>query len=146
VRGERRGVSNGVDQGQLLITGAAGTIGRVIVHGNDGNDPITVSTGVTVDAVVYGRAGNDTITGGGDVLNGGAGRNVMVGGLGQDTPNGGSVDDILIGGPDFGLQPDGRLAERLPFVRPAPQQPAGRRDRRPLCVHQRDDAGRPGGR
>ncbi len=102
-------VVNGVDQGQFLITSGAGTIGRVLVYGNDGNDTITVSTAVKVDTVLYGGAGDDTITGGGgnnfldggdgnDVLKGGTGRNVMVGGLGRDTLNGVKDDDILIGG------------------------------------------------
>ena len=102
-------VINKVDQGQFAISTNAGSIGRIIVYGNDGNDTITISSSITIDTVIYGGAGNDTITGGGgsavidggsgnDTINGGAGRSLLIGGLGSDTLNGGGADDILIGG------------------------------------------------
>jgi Ca2+-binding RTX toxin-like protein len=102
-------VMNKVDLGQFAITSSAGTIGRIIIYGNDGNDTITVNPNITIDVAIYGGAGNDTITAGGgsayidggignDVITGGAGRSVLVGGLGKDTLTGGGADDILIGG------------------------------------------------
>jgi Ca2+-binding RTX toxin-like protein len=101
---------NGVDRGTFARTTTAGTIGRVIVYGNDGNDAITVSSTVdAIAAVLYGGAGNDTLTGGkgsnfldggdgNDALTGSAANDILVGGLGQDTVSGAGGDDILIGG------------------------------------------------
>jgi Ca2+-binding RTX toxin-like protein len=102
-------VINGKDRGQFIINSSVGSIDRVIVYGNDGNDSITVSPNVTIDAVLFGGAGNDVLTAGGgssfldggdgnDVLTGGAGRSVQIGGLGQDSLSGGKNDDLLIGG------------------------------------------------
>ncbi len=103
-------VVNGLDRGTFARTTAAGTIGRVIVYGNDGNDTITINSNVdAIPAVLYGGAGNDTLTGGkgsnfldggdgNDKLNGGAANDILVGGRGQDTLLAAGGDDILIGG------------------------------------------------
>jgi Ca2+-binding RTX toxin-like protein len=110
-------VINGVDRGQFAISSGAGTIGRIIAYGNDGNDTITINPSAgLIDAILDGGAGNDVLTAGAgnalidggagdDVLNGGSARNVMIGGLGQDTLNGGDDGDILIGG-TFGSSGD----------------------------------------
>jgi Ca2+-binding RTX toxin-like protein len=114
----RRGVSaamirvvvNGATVGEFARTGSAGTIGRVIVYGNDGNDTITIYTDLAaLTAVLYGDAGNDTLRGGNgtnvidggdgdDNLFGGAAADLMFGGLGQDNLFGGNGDDVLVGG------------------------------------------------
>ena len=84
--------------------------GRVVVHGLDGDDTITVKGKVRKPAWLYGGNGNDTLTGGkkagvlvggrgDDGLRGGAGRDLVVGGLGADTLLGGGSDDLLIGNP-----------------------------------------------
>src|SRR5262249_55349367 len=83
--------------------------GRVLVFGQDGNDPQTISSKIALSTVLDGGAGNDSLTGGKgndvllggageDRLNKGAGRNVLIGGLGADVLSGGSGDDLLIGG------------------------------------------------
>ncbi len=73
----------------------------VLVHGNDGNDSITMDDSITVPVTIYGDAGNDTLVGGGanDLLYGGSGSNSLDGRGGNDTlvdVNAGS--DTLIGG------------------------------------------------
>jgi Ca2+-binding RTX toxin-like protein len=103
-------VINGVVRGTFARSTTAGTIGRVIVYGNDGDDTITINGNVDpIAAVLYGGAGNDTLTGGqgsnfldggdgNDNLTGGAVNDVLVGGRGQDTLAAVGGDDILIGG------------------------------------------------
>jgi hypothetical protein len=95
----------------------------VTIDGGDGNDLITVASGITTPVIVHGGAGNDTLIGGSgndklnggsgadillgengnDVLVGGAGRDIIVGGDGKDALHGKNEDDILISGiVDFG--------------------------------------------
>jgi Ca2+-binding RTX toxin-like protein len=101
---------NSVDKGEFARTSSAGTIGRVIIYGNDGNDTITVNADVDpIVAVLYGGAGNDTLRGGAgnnvldggagdDILTGNAAADILIGGSGLDTLYAGGGDDILIGG------------------------------------------------
>jgi Ca2+-binding RTX toxin-like protein len=86
-----------------------GAISRVIVYGNDGNDRVTVASGLSLAANVYGGYGDDSLQGGGgvnvldggdgnDLLLGGDGADLMVGGAGADNLDGGKGNDLLIGG------------------------------------------------
>jgi hypothetical protein len=83
--------------------------GRIIAHGEAGNDAIIVDPRIMLPAWLYGGAGNDLLTGGGgnDVLLGGdgvdalaglGGRNLLIGGAGGDGLVGGLADDLLIAG------------------------------------------------
>jgi Ca2+-binding RTX toxin-like protein len=95
---------NGTTVGQY----AGLDISRLVAYGQEGNDRITVASGVTQSAVFYGGEGDDSLTGGGggdillgeggnDSLSGGLGRDLLIGGLGADTVRGGQGEDILIG-------------------------------------------------
>jgi Ca2+-binding RTX toxin-like protein len=72
---------------------------RIQFDGGDGNDTITVGSGVPG---VYANAGsgNDTLNGGdgNDTLSGGAGKNVIYGNGGDDRLNGSGSLDTLFGG------------------------------------------------
>lgn len=103
---------NGREEGRFAAEG----ICRVIVHGHDGNDEITIDRGnddgdgdFALAAWLFGDNGNDVLKGGrgNDVLIGGRGnddlqghlgRDLLIGGTGTDKLNGGPEDDILIGG------------------------------------------------
>jgi Ca2+-binding RTX toxin-like protein len=68
-------------------------ISRIVMHGLEGNDTITVAAGVTLPAWLYGDDGDDT-------LNAGGGPTYLFGGSGIDTLNSAAGRSILIGGPD----------------------------------------------
>ena len=83
---------------------------RVHVHGDAGNDIITLLPGI-VDVHLHGDSGNDTLFGssGGETLYGGdgddelfgrAGGDILKGGAGDDTLHGGDDGDYLYGGDD----------------------------------------------
>ena len=69
----------------------------IVVHGQKGNDTITIDRSLSIDAFLFGGAGNDTLTGGGgdDVLVGGDGNDVLLGGPGADLIFGGLGSDLL---------------------------------------------------
>jgi hypothetical protein len=77
--------------------------GSLLIFGMGGDDAIGLSRGlltgpapdaqVAVPAVIFGNEGNDTVN-----ASGSSARNVLVGGLGNDTLTGGSGIDILLGG------------------------------------------------
>ena len=69
---------------------------RVLVHGGDGDDVITVTSAVP-NVQVFGGAGNDSLRGSGgrDWLDGGAGNDTLDGGLGSDVLTGGPGTDSL---------------------------------------------------
>ena len=73
--------------------------GRIIVHGNGGNDLILVGPGVQNAAWLYGDAGNDVVKLGhaGGIAFGGAGNDAIVGGNGRDVLVGGEGADVLVG-------------------------------------------------
>lgn len=82
--------------------------GRVSVAAGDGDDAVTIGTGV-VRATVHGEAGNDSITGGNsddilignagdDLISGGFGNDSIYGNEGADSLDGGSGNDRLVGG------------------------------------------------
>lgn len=84
-------------------------VSRILIHGFDGNDNLSIASELTTPAEIYGGEGNDQIDGGGgrdlllgglgdDAINGGGGRDLLVGGLGLDALCGDDGDDILIGG------------------------------------------------
>ena len=68
------------------------------VNGNQGDDSIKASTGVedTVNIVFNGGEGNDFLSADA-TLNGDAGDDTLVGGVGADSLNGGAGDDFLTG-------------------------------------------------
>jgi Ca2+-binding RTX toxin-like protein len=73
---------------------------KVIVHGNAGNDTISVSSDIGVPVVFYGDAGNDYLSGGSynDILDGGAGDDRLLSGAADDFLYGGPGNDTLAGG------------------------------------------------
>ena len=100
---------NGVNKGTFSFTGI------ILVYGKDGDDNISIDSGITRSAWVWGGDGKDTVNGGGgndfilgqdgdDSLNGNGGRDILIGGDGTDKLNGGSGDDVLIAG-DFKSTP-----------------------------------------
>jgi hypothetical protein len=77
----------------------------VVLHGEDGNDRLTVGEPVTgLDAPVeaHGDAGNDLLSGaaGREFLRGGPGADILAGGDSGDLLDGGPDDDALYGGAD----------------------------------------------
>ena len=96
-------VYNGVGLGFFSFTG------RILVHGNGGDDRITIHAKITRTAELHGGNGNDSLTGGAgpdmlvgnagnDVIKGGNGRNILIGGLGLDKIAGGKNEDLIIAG------------------------------------------------
>jgi hypothetical protein len=85
-------------------------VSRIVVLGRAGNDIISVDRRITVDTRVDGGAGNDRITvsgsgknilvggDGNDQMRGGSGRDILIGGAGADRLAGDAGDDLLIGG------------------------------------------------
>jgi len=63
---------------------------RLIAHGGDGNDSISINPKVKIPGELHGDNGNDTLLGG-------AGRDLLFGDAGNDSLGGGAGDDILIG-------------------------------------------------
>jgi hypothetical protein len=66
-------------------------ISRIVVQVCDGDDHVTISSGISLAALIDGGAGDDK-------LNGGNGPNIILGGDGDDQINGGNARDLLIGG------------------------------------------------
>ncbi len=92
----------------VVIAGSTSTfakkqVSKIIIHGNAGNDTITVKGLKSYKRVlsIYGDDGNDTITGSDsrDAILGGAGDDFISGGGGNDTLLGGDGDDVIMGGP-----------------------------------------------
>jgi hypothetical protein len=97
----------GVNQDPFTINGGDGDDGNII--GSDANDTINgeASSDRATATGLSGGPGNDTIDGGaggtGDIINGNAGNDILLGGSdGADTLNGGDDNDTLFGG-DNGL-------------------------------------------
>jgi Ca2+-binding RTX toxin-like protein len=78
---------NGQELGKFAFDGS------IQVHGNAGNDELTVNHAIKKSVFFFGEAGNDT-------GKGGAGNDVLVGGPGKDRLEGYNGRDILIGGAD----------------------------------------------
>jgi hypothetical protein len=104
-QGKAKVTINGSSKGTFTFTGA------IVVFGQDGNDKITIASGITRPVFAFGGFGNDSIFGGGgpnvlegeagdDSLVGGANRDILIGGDGTDKMDGGGGDDILMPG-DF---------------------------------------------
>lgn len=78
---------NGTFHGKFAVN----TLSRLIAHGYDGNDRLTVESGLKLSAFLSGGAGDD-------VLQGGSGNDLLLGGAGRDTLRGGGGNDLLFGG------------------------------------------------
>jgi PKD repeat protein len=108
-------VVNGQDLGTFTTGVTAPGAGPVIVHGQTGDDQITLVGDVggtfPITAALFGGDGNDTLDAvasnrasvlvggaGDDSLLGGSGRDILIGGVGADTLRGGAGDDVLVAG------------------------------------------------
>ena len=83
-----------LDGVESLVVPLADITGRIVIHGLDGNDEITVANTVPVGAEIHGGPGTDKITGG-------KGNDLLNGGLGNDTVNGGGGNDTLVAANDL---------------------------------------------
>jgi Ca2+-binding RTX toxin-like protein len=79
---------------------ALSRVKRLQINGFEGNDAITVRSGVPRAATIDAGAGNDTVNGGdgADLLLGGGGNDRLFGNAGDDTLVGGAGTDLLDGG------------------------------------------------
>ena len=104
-------VANRANLGSFLLT----DVSRVVIHGLDGNDKITVNAKLAVPAELYGDGGNDALTGGGgsDLLIGGTGNDKLSGLNGDDALVGGTGKDALVGGNGHDLLFGGEGADNL---------------------------------
>jgi len=77
----------------------AGPFAAVVMHGQAGNDTLSVDAPLSIRAYLFGGNGNDSLRGGAgnDVLVGGAGNDSLQGGLGRDLLFGGIGADLLYG-------------------------------------------------
>jgi PKD repeat protein len=86
-----------------------GSLSRMALFGQAGDDDMQVSGNLQLPAWMYGDAGDDRFKGGAghdvilggignDLLQGGGGRDLLIGGLGADRIVGNADDDILIAG------------------------------------------------
>ncbi|TAK77282.1 MAG: calcium-binding protein [Aquabacterium sp.] len=84
----------------------AGTIEKVVINANGGDDVVTASNGLSalVQLTIDGGSGNDTLTGGdgADLLLGGDGNDAVNGGRGNDTVLLGAGDDRFTWNPGDG--------------------------------------------
>ncbi|MDB5327572.1 MAG: proprotein convertase [Phycisphaerales bacterium] len=80
----------------------AGTVKKIIINANGGNDVVNVASDFTLPVRVNAGTGNDLVRGGhaSDELYGEDGNDILVGGDGNDSIHGGTGRDILIGGAD----------------------------------------------
>lgn len=85
------------DDGDDVLTIHSGVTGNDQLHGGAGNDIMSAGAG---DDRLYGDEGNDTLYGGdgADLLNGGAGDDVLYGDAGSDKLYGNEGNDTLYGG------------------------------------------------
>jgi Ca2+-binding RTX toxin-like protein len=99
---------------EVLLNGtvyffAAGSFTSIVVHGQGGDDDISVAGAITKRAYLLGGAGNDRLQGGAgddlllggdgdDLLLGGQGQDLLIGGMGADRLVGNAGDDLLIAG------------------------------------------------
>jgi Ca2+-binding RTX toxin-like protein len=92
--------------GEDLVSIATGVHAPAEIHGGDGRDTLVAGGG---DDLLFGDGGNDSLVSrggndvavggsGNDLLYGGTGRDVLIGGAGSDVIAGESGDDILVGG------------------------------------------------
>lgn len=94
---------------------ALSDIDNISIAGGDGNDTITVGTGVPAVAV-SGDAGNDSLVGGAgnDTLHGGVGDDTLVGGAGSNTLDGGDGTNVYPGQPTDILLSASTLTQNAP--------------------------------
>jgi len=97
--------SNGQKIGSFDLT----DVGTIRFNGFAGKDTLNVDARISATVIADGGAGKDLLSGGGgnnilignagdDILTGGSGRDILIGGEGLDLLSGGLNDDILIGG------------------------------------------------
>lgn len=89
-----RVMMNGADLGTFCFTG------RIVVHGLEGNDLITVDQQFTKPTLLVGGNGDNLIIGGSgpDLIMCGTGNDTLYGQAGNDTLIGGGGHDLLFGG------------------------------------------------
>ncbi len=103
-----------------FLTGATKTsIKSILIHGNDGDDSITLGDGFNTAAgriTLRGGGGNDTVLGGstGDTILGGSGDDSLVGNDGNDSLKGGDDDDTVLGGAGNDILESGCAVGGLP--------------------------------
>jgi hypothetical protein len=96
---------NGVARGSYLRS----TFVRIVAYGLDGNDTLSLGSGLQTAAHLDGGAGDDTLYGGAasDVLLGGAGNDTLTGRQGRNIYVGGDGADVLKGASSAGPVTDG---------------------------------------
>jgi Ca2+-binding RTX toxin-like protein len=87
-----------VQVGDVVQRFHTSVVASIRIDGGDGNDAVTMGTGVP-GTFVFGGDGNDTLRGGdgNDTLTGGGGRDLIFGGAGNDRLNGNGGNDTLCG-------------------------------------------------
>jgi hypothetical protein len=106
---------SGSSQGKVVVKingsnkGTFSFSGSILVYSKNGNDSISIDSGITRSVFAWGGDGKDTASGGGgndvlvgnggnDSLKGNGGRDLLFGGDGADKLDGGSGDDLLVAG------------------------------------------------
>src|SRR5439155_11815026 len=102
--------------GEFALTAGGLTVGRLVVHGNAGNDSLTVRDDLGgLPAFLYGDVGDDLLRAGvgNSYLDGGAGNDSLLGGTGNAVLLGGCGDDLLVGGDGRNVLIGGAGVDRL---------------------------------
>ena len=74
------------------------TVSLTVLHTDDNDNTLAISSTAGVDALIDGRGGNDSLSAGGgdDTLLGGLGNDTLAGGSGGDSLAGGAGDDVYV--------------------------------------------------
>lgn len=99
---------SGIQQGAPQIVDPSGT-DRIVINAGSGDDSIRIDSSVTSNMVlaggagrdfIYGGSGNDILIGGSDddLVRGGSGSDIVLGSTGNDNLEGGQGGDIILGG------------------------------------------------
>jgi hypothetical protein len=84
---------DGIPDYNVDIPEGTPVIGRIVIHGNDGDDKINVASNGVDRHCIHGGDGNDDIS-----ITGQSGASLVLGGSGNDSITGGSSRDVIIGG------------------------------------------------
>ena len=98
-------VNNGSGSYQVTFNGGTSVyptsdVSQIVVNAGDGDDAVTIDTGITLPTTINGGNGNDTLIGGSgaDSIQGNAGNDSISGGAGDDSLRGGADNDTIAGG------------------------------------------------